>query len=258
MAHYDDDLIFANPTLTRAMRAGECVRTVFVTAGDAGRGLDYANHRETGIMRAYNVMRGEKLMWDEHSTTLNTGLHVTTMTPKGTTNVSVTFVRLPDGNLQGQGFGSTGDESLAKLYDGSLAALHQIDSGASVSLEQLVGSIAELINTYRPTTIITLVPSTSTYSQDDHSDHSTVGDIVRTTAKNAGVPTDAMRYARGYNSGGLPANVSGEDLNIKIDAFIIYAKMDAVSQCATRQACLDLRPFGLSLEREYLLTEGEL
>ena len=35
VAHEDDDLLFLSPALLRDVRRGRCVRTVFVTAGDA-------------------------------------------------------------------------------------------------------------------------------------------------------------------------------------------------------------------------------
>ena len=258
MAHYDDDLIFANPALTQAIRGGQCVRTVFVTAGDAGNGVGYANSRENGIMKAYNIMRGGKGTWTTHEVDLTSGVHATIMTPDDTTNVSVTFLRLPDGAIPGDGFDATGYESLAKLFNGSISEMHQITTGAAVSLEQLTATIQELVKTYDPATLITLIPGDSPKSSDDHSDHSTVGSLVRDAVSTAGFDMTRMRYAQGYNTGQLPANVEGPDLDIKLDAFIVYAGTDWVSSCSTRDACLNLPTFGASLARQYFLTDAEL
>ena len=39
VAHEDDSLLFLSPDLMHAIQGGLCIRTVFVTAGDAGQGL---------------------------------------------------------------------------------------------------------------------------------------------------------------------------------------------------------------------------
>src|SRR5215475_11483965 len=36
VAHEDDDLLFLSPDLIHDIQSGRCVRTIFVTAGDAG------------------------------------------------------------------------------------------------------------------------------------------------------------------------------------------------------------------------------
>ena len=38
-AHYDDDLIFANPTVQHSLDRGQRTRSFFFTAGDAGTGM---------------------------------------------------------------------------------------------------------------------------------------------------------------------------------------------------------------------------
>ena len=59
-AHYDDDLVFANPTLLHALDSGRRAHSCFFTASDAGAGLSgYVDGRETGIRAAYDNMRGE-------------------------------------------------------------------------------------------------------------------------------------------------------------------------------------------------------
>ncbi|WP_187288802.1 PIG-L family deacetylase, partial [Microbacterium sp. B19] len=87
-AHPDDDIIFANPTISDALAAGECVRSLFLTAGDAGRGLGYAREREQGILNAYDHMRGAAGVWDSTLVTLDAGLRVERRTPQGDPRVS--------------------------------------------------------------------------------------------------------------------------------------------------------------------------
>ena len=40
-AHQDDTLLFQSPALLEDVRANKCVRTVFTTAGDAGKAAKY-------------------------------------------------------------------------------------------------------------------------------------------------------------------------------------------------------------------------
>lgn len=258
MAHYDDDLIFANPTIANAIAGGQCVRTVFITAGDAGSGMTYATSRESGILHAYDVLRGVEGAWAEEHVVLATGLPITRFTPADDPDIAVTFLRLPDGNLRGEGFEATGWESLARLNNQSLAAIHTVDTATPVSLDLLKQSVSELISAAHPTTLITLVPGWSWAAHRDHSDHSTVGALVRDAAQAAGLPVEAMRYATGYGNKDKPANVTGDALDLKLRAFFEYTQYDHVMQCGTPVGCLDIKMFGRSLEREYFLTDAEL
>lgn len=259
MAHYDDDLIFANPTIATAIASGQCVRTVFVTAGDAGSGMTYATSRESGILHAYDVLRGVAGAWTEEHLVLGTGLPITRFTPADDPDIAVTFLRLPDGNLHGEGFEATGWESLARLSSQSIAAMHTVDTTTPVSLDVLKQSVSELIAAAQPTTLITLVPGWSWAAHRDHSDHSAVGALVRDAAQAAGVSVETMRYSTGYGNKVQPANVTGDALDLKLRAFYEYTQFDHVMKCgSTPVGCLDIKMFGRSLEREYFLTDAEL
>ena len=56
VAHQDDDLLFLSPDLLHDVQDGRCVRTVFVTAGDAGGDQAYWTSRQSGSMSAYATM----------------------------------------------------------------------------------------------------------------------------------------------------------------------------------------------------------
>ena len=53
VAHQDDDLLFQSPRLISVIRGGLCVRTVYVTAGDANDTAAYWASRESGMKTAY-------------------------------------------------------------------------------------------------------------------------------------------------------------------------------------------------------------
>ena len=257
-AHPDDDIIFANPTISDAISSFQYVRSVFLTAGDAGRGMDYTTSRELGILRAYNNMRGSGGFWDKEDVTLNTGVHINRFTPKDTTRISILFVRLPDGNITGAGFASTGYATLSKLIDGAIPDMKPIDGGPAVTAAQLTGSLTELADAFQPAQTLTHIPRGSVFAPGDHPDHSATGTIVRGAVGAVAAAAPGIRYYVGYPSIDLPANLSGDQLNSKVDTYRIYAKEDSVIRCADRTACLGTKKFGQWLQRSYPKAEGEL
>jgi LmbE family N-acetylglucosaminyl deacetylase len=257
-AHPDDDLIFANPTISDALDAGDCVRTVFVTAGDAGKGLRYVEARELGILRAYNDMRGAQGLWDTTDLTLSSGVHVRRLTPQGDPRVSVIFLRLPDGNITGAGFADTGFATLGGLFDGGIPDLSPISGGAAVSRDQLLATVRELSTGFAPGRVLTHIPRGSAFAPGDHPDHSVVGSVVREALSSDPAVGPGIRYFVGYPSADLPRNLDGAMLDAKVDTYRIYAQQDEVIRCADRAACLGTRAFGEWLRRSYPKAEAEL
>ena len=258
-AHYDDDLIFANPTLQDAIAAGDCARTVFVTASDAGRGAGYSQKRELGILRAYNTMRGQEGFWSEKRVTLLSGAVLSQWSPDGDPDITLAFLRVPDGNMTGEGFAATGGTSLSKLLNGAIPAMWPIDGSPAISSETLVASLAEVIAAYHATRLITHVPSGAVdWTAGDHPDHAAVGTFVRQAWQRAAYPVGQVVYAIGYPSASLPANISGDSLSRKLEPYRVYAAQDSVVACATDAACLAKPRFGEWLQRSYLKWDSEL
>jgi LmbE family N-acetylglucosaminyl deacetylase len=257
-AHPDDDIIFANPTISDAIAAGRCVRTVFVTAGDAGKGLDYVAARELGILRAYNAMRGKDGEWDAAEITLGTGMQVRRLVPKGDPRLSVLYLRLPDGNLTGEGFDATAHATLSKLYDGAAGTLAPVDGGPAVTRDQLIASVRELVSAFHPEGTLTHIPRGSAFAPGDHPDHSAVGTLIRDSLTSDAAVGPGIRYFVGYPSENLPANLEGAVLDTKVDTYRIYTQQDQVVRCADRSACLKTRKFGQWLQRSYPKAEADL
>src|ERR1035441_426221 len=63
VAHEDDDLLFMNPDVLHDIQQERCVRTVFVTAGDAGKGSAYWRQRAVGAQAAYARMAQTPSAW---------------------------------------------------------------------------------------------------------------------------------------------------------------------------------------------------
>ncbi|MFF8188893.1 PIG-L family deacetylase [Microbacterium sp. NPDC016588] len=257
-AHPDDDIIFGNPTISDAIAAGQCVRTVFLTAGDAGKGLDYTHARELGILRAYNHMRGADGLWDSTVVTLDAGLRLERLTPQGDPRLSVMFVRLPDGNITDRGFDATGHASLSRLIDGDISTLAPIDGGPAVDRAQLSAALSEIAVALHPVRTLTHVPRGSSYAPGDHPDHSTVGTLVRDSIGRNPAAAPGILYFVGYPSIDLPRTLDGAVLDAKVETYRIYAQQDSVVRCADRDACLKTRKFGEWLRRSYPLAEADL
>lgn len=257
-AHADDDIIFANPHLAGVIASGATLRTVFVTAGDAGRGLGYAKQREAGIRAAYDLMRGRTSPWDTREITLLSGARVTRFVPVDDARLSITVLRLPDGNLNAEGFASTGDAGLTQLINGTVPALRPIDEGPVLDASRLTDTLAELIGAGVPDHVTTNIPHESAFARGDHPDHSCVGSLVRAVAPSVGVPAEAVTYFIGYPSQHRPTNVDGEALDAKVNVYRTYASQDPVVTCESASACLSQPGFGQWLRRSYAKTEQEL
>ncbi len=257
-AHADDDIIFANPHLAGVIASGGTLRTVFVTAGDAGRGLAYAEQREAGIRAAYDLMRGSASPWETREMTLLSGARVTRFVPTDDPRLSITMLRLPDGNLSAKGFPSTGDAGLTQLINGTVPVLRPIDDGPTLDASRLADTVAELIHAGSPDHVTTNIPHESAFARGDHPDHSCVGSLVRAVAPSVGVPAEAVTYYVGYPSQHQPVNVEGEALDAKVGVYETYASKDPVVTCGGASACLGQPGFGQWLRRSYPKTEGEL
>jgi LmbE family N-acetylglucosaminyl deacetylase len=259
-AHYDDDLVFANPRMLRALESGSRVHTFFLTASDAGAGISrYADGREAGIRAAYDDMRQGIDPWTERTITLPNGVTLTLTHPMDDDRVSLSFLRLADGGLRGIGYDLTGWQSLPKLLNGELPSMMALDDAQDITLDLLRSTILHLVDTYRPTTIITNHPGYDDEPCEDHPDHQTVGRIVASIVEDGGIAADRVRYAVGYPSAGRPANVSPDDLARKLEVFASYAVHDRVFAPRHQpEGYLEVRGFGEWLPRHYLETHAEL
>src|SRR6478735_4137971 len=178
VAHQDDDLLFQSPALISEIRHGLCVRTVYLTAGDANNTASYWRSRESGVKAAYAQLAGVGNTW----TTADAGIAghpIPVATLSGATNISLAFMRLPDGWLDGSGGSRYGFQSLQKLYLGALNRITAVDRSSSYTLSTLGSTLLTLMNSYQPDQIATL-DFAGGYSDGDHSDHHTVGYLVLT------------------------------------------------------------------------------
>ena len=223
VAHEDDDLIFQSPDLLRDIQSGRCVRTVFVTAGDAGLGQAYWAGRELGSQAAYAQMAGVSNAWTASEVSFS-GRSVRILTLTQDARISLVFLRLPDGSPAGLGFPATGGQSLRKLWDGTIPAISPVDGSPPFTASSLTGTLTELMADFHPTTLRTS-DWAGAFSDGDHSDHHATAYFVQTAHRSFDYAHTLSSY-EGYPTSSSPQNVSGPDLMAKREAFAAYADFD--------------------------------
>jgi LmbE family N-acetylglucosaminyl deacetylase len=249
VAHEDDDLIFLNPDIANDIAAGRCVRTVFITAGDAGNPYPDSIYRENGPEAAYARMAGVADSW--HGTTDDgvAGHNVRTLVLDGRPRVSISFLRLPDGFPSGQGSTTYSGQSLAKLWNGSIPSMRSVDGIETYTRADLISSLTAIMTDYQPTTVRTQ-DYVSPVSDADHSDHFAAAFFTR--AADAGYTSVAhtlMSY-QGYPVGNRPQNVFGSELTMKQSALQAASQYDPgasdpwVQNLALRRYVLESRTGG--------------
>ena len=234
VAHEDDDLLFISPDLLHATTSGVCVTTVYVTAGDRGAGQTYWRGREQGENAAYAQMAGVANTWSQSTTSAN-GHAITTFTLTGNPNVRQVFLRLPDGNTNGSGFGTYGSQSLQKLWSGSIRTMQPVDESAGYTRQGLIDTLAALMTTLQPS-VIHALDYVGALGDGDHSDHHVSAYFARQAHLSYTTAHTFTGY-EGYGTSGKPQNVFGADLSAKKAAFYTYGQYDS-RVCVSDQDCV--------------------
>lgn len=241
VAHQDDDLLFMSPNLLHDVKLGHCVRTVYVTAGDAGADSFYWLARERGAEAAYSTMLNSSALWIQRIVKLSDSSFITVANPKGNPRISLIFMHLPDGNVRGTGFAASHFESLDRLKDGQIAGLRSVDGSSLYNADQLTAVLTQLMTIYQPAEIRTqsgLISKTA----PDHSDHMAVGYFTSLAYRAyesqhfENAVTIPLRYYVGYPTRTMLENVSGSDLVEKEQVLFAYAKYDG-GVCSSEESC---------------------
>ncbi len=249
VAHEDDDLLFLSPDLLHAIQSGRCVRTIFVTAGDNGESASYWQTRELGPQAAYAQMAGVANVWTQTDAGIS-GHPIAVFTLNGKPNISVAYMQLPDGNIDGSGFTSTGNASLQDLWTGTISTINTIDSSSSYTKATFTSTLTSLMTAYQPDQINTQ-DYVGSYGDGDHSDHHTVAYFTQAAQLQYTTPHTLTAY-KDYATSSLSANVAGTDLVNKQAAFLTYA-LDDPNVCQNSVDCAAVN-YGSWLQRQYTVT----
>ena len=232
VAHEDDDLLFLSPDLLHDVQSSRCVRTVFVTAGDANMGVNYWMDREAGVRAAYARMADVANAWSTSDAGVS-GHPIPLLTLTGRPTVSVAFMRLPDG-IHGSGSPSNNFESLQKLWEGSIAQIHTVDGSSAYSKSALTATLTTLMDALQPETIRTQ-DYTIGFGAADHSDHVATALFARQAHPAYTTPHVFIGY-EGYVTNSFAQNVFDPDLTAKTNAFNAYLAFDAAA-CGSPPNC---------------------
>ena len=240
VAHEDDDLLFLSPDLIHDIRSGRCVRTVFITAGDASERIagtvdqrrQYWMAREAGSRAAYALMTGVRNAWRQSHSTIN-GHHFVVYTLIADPKISEVFLRLPDGNPDGSGSRFHNKESLLKLRVGQIRTIHAIDGSATYTKAGLLATVTGLVEQFHPKVIRTQDYVALDYAPGfDHADHTLTADLAHAASEAYRAPHQLVGYLD-YDISLRPANLSGRDLAVKQAAFYRYDQFDSQLPCYT-------------------------
>ena len=253
VAHPDDDLLFMNPDIIREVERGACVRTVYLTTGDANRDSSYWLLREEGIRAAYATMAGADDAWTMGTLTVE-GRDLQLATLEDAPGISLVFLHLPDGNRRGTGNAIHGHQSLMRLWLGEIDAIDAVDGTQSYTSAELRRTLTGIIDDFHTDTL-RAQDWTLDFRTGDNADHTAAARYVRAAAVHASSTHELMGYA-GYPSWTQPANVNGRELGLKADAIMAYAEHDP-KMCAHLQ-CVESLVTALRNGRQYVVVAEAL
>jgi len=233
VAHPDDDLLFLSPDLLSSIQTpGVCVRTLVLTAAEGGSVLNYAKERERGLMAAYAEMAGLPNSWTQTDAGL-TGRPVPLWTLTGS-QVSIEFLRLPDGNEDGSGFPAYNFQSMQKLYQGQIPSIQAIDGSASYNKGDLTNAIQTLMTRFGATVVRTQ-NYVGPFGDDDHSDHHAAAYFTRDASRKDTFLHTLTSY-QDYFIKVEPVNLTAAQVTAKQNAFMTYAAFDD-ARCSPSGPC---------------------
>jgi LmbE family N-acetylglucosaminyl deacetylase len=254
VAHQDDDILFMNPDLNTKIQAGNCVRTVYLTAGDNGAGNSYWQQRRQGAEAAYNTMLGKPDQpWIEKNIQLPNKEYLTIANPSDDTRISLIFASVPDGKPGGEGFDNHAFQTLDGLWEGRTKQIKTVDGISSFDSEKLTDSIATIMKAYQP---VEIWGQSSRPGTSDHSDHRATGlftkkayTLYSAEQKDSAQIAPLFTYI-GYPIRSMPENVFDAERELKLATFMSYAQHD-MTICRPSVPCENIGTYIAYISRQY-------
>ncbi len=222
--HQDDWQLFMSPQAYTDLIA-EDMRVVFIytTAGDAGGDAGWWHGRRAGALSSIQFVKHERIeaLSPERRVVNNHPVPCYTIA-----NTRSYFLGVPDGNRDGAGFPATGNQSLAKLHQGSIAAalVDQAEYRTEyTSWQDLVATLEAILEIEAAdekgdASWVHIVDPTVT----EHSDHEYTGIAVQDAL--AGSARYRVAMYEEYRTPSMPPNVEGMDLIWKAGLYLFYAQ----------------------------------
>ncbi len=224
VAHADDWQLFMQPNAYNDLvETGSKVVFIITTAGDAGLGETYWTAREEGLKSSLRFCLAPHVALLESSGTKEFNEH--TINYYLANNATCYFLRLPDGNLDGNGFSLHHYQSLSRLRSGQISTITTIDNSATynswsdfyITLQDIIhyesrGISNAWINYLNPDTVA---------NPNDHTDHITTGQALQEMNIIGGL---LQALFVGYSVSNTSDNLQPPDLFWKAGMFAAYEK----------------------------------
>jgi hypothetical protein len=224
VAHADDWQLFMQQNVFEDIRSPRCkVIFIITSAGDAGKDKSYWLAREEGLKSSTRFCLAPVSPLSEFpGNSIFNGFNIHWWTLNNSTSY---FLRLPDGNLDGNGFASNNFQSLAKLESGQINVLPAVNNSAVYyNWGALVKTIESIIifesNTISDKWIHYLDPN-PVANPDDHPDHIATGKAIQQMNI---ISSLRQLIFSGYSTKMQPEERSPEELFWKAGMFAVYEK----------------------------------
>jgi hypothetical protein len=187
-AHPDDDDLFMYPYWD-VTKPNVSVVFVGMTSGDGGYGAGpetpsaYYLAREAGTQAAINWLADLNDSTAAKPVTELASINGHDINRTKYKNTIVYYLRLPDGNLDGNGFPANNNESLQKLESGAIASITAVDGSTKYNgWSDLVSTLRAIIATHaagQHNVWINTMDPDAEHNPGSHSDHMLTGKAAR-------------------------------------------------------------------------------
>ncbi len=224
VAHADDWQLFMQPNVYNDLiEPGIKVVFVITTAGDAGFEKTYWAAREEGSKSSLRFCLAPLARIVESSGTKEFNHHIINYWSGN--NASCYFLRLPDGNLDGNGFTLYHYQSLSKFRSGQINTITSVDSSATYNswsnFYNTIQTIIQLESQDLSDISINYLNPDIRINPKDHIDHITTGQAVQEMAIIQGL---RQALFSGYSISNVFNNLQPADLFWKAGMFAAYEK----------------------------------
>lgn len=223
VAHADDWQLFMHPNVLKDLIApGHKVVFIITTAGESGADETYWMAREEGSKSSfrYCIAQLNNLVHSEQRKNFNGHIIYSWQAA----NAVFYFLRLPDGNIDGQGFANQHFQSLSKLKNGDISCIKTVDNSAVYSWEDFVATLESIIlaegNGIKERWVNYISPDTA-FNSNDHADHIATGKAV---ACMQNITHLKQVLYKGYGVSEIADKLSSADFFWKAAIFAVYDK----------------------------------
>lgn len=233
VAHPDDDLLFMNPDLSGAIRAGDAATTVVLTAAEGHAGQTdghsvhgYVTERRDGLHAAYAEMAGEADRWKVETVAVGR-IKVEVHVLDGRSNVRLAFLSIPDGHDKRQG---TNSAEKLQADHASRKCVHNFTPKGSryahcYTHKDVVKVLTTLMHRYSPTLVRAQDTVPDGRYTADHTDHVATAKFADEAARAYGSRVVQVNY-RDYNIADSPVDLDESAFAAKHRTFELYRVRD--------------------------------